>query len=159
LDPESFRPEAFCQKESGEDPRCLAYISLPSSHEYWGNLGVVGVEVELSWKDRARQVNDLARLYAVSGEHYSNCLIVGGNKSIVKSLRHALETISGKDVRLGEDDVVEIPLQVISQSLLVPRPERDRVHYARRSRRPALHQRHLRDVRRKVSGPVAKGTL
>ena len=47
-------------------PDALTYVFLPSSHEYWGNLGVVAVEVELSWKDRARQMNDLARQVSIS---------------------------------------------------------------------------------------------
>jgi len=107
--PNRFVQRRFAKMKVDKIPDALAYVSLPSAHEYWGNLGVVAVEVELSWKDRARQINDLARLYATSGKHFSNCLIVGGNKSIVKSLRHALETISGKEVRLSKDDVIEIP--------------------------------------------------
>ncbi len=34
---------------------------------------------------------------------------MGGNKSVVKSLRHALDRVAGKEVRLGKEDVVEIP--------------------------------------------------
>jgi len=107
--PNRFVHRRFSKMKVEKIPDALAYVSLPSSHDYWGNLGVVAVEVELSWKDRARQVNDLARLYATSGEHFSNCLIVGGNKSIVKSLRHALDRLSGKEVRLSKDEVIEIP--------------------------------------------------
>jgi hypothetical protein len=107
--PNRFVQRRFAKMKVDKIPDALAYVSLPSVHEYWGNLGVIAVEVELSWKARARQTNDLARLYATSGEHFSNCLIVGGNKSIVKSLRHALDTISGEKVRLDKDEVIEIP--------------------------------------------------
>jgi len=107
--PNRFVQRRFSKMKVNKIPDALAYVHLPSSHDYWGDLGVVAVEVELSWKDRARQVNDLARLYATSGEHFSNCLIVGGNKSIVKSLRHTLDGVSGKEVRLSKDVVIEIP--------------------------------------------------
>lgn len=107
--PNRFVQRRFSKMKVNKIPDALAYVSLQSSHEYWGDLAVVAVEVELSWKDRARQESDLARLYATSGEHFSNCLIVGGNKSIVKSLRHALERLAGKEVRLGKDEAIEIP--------------------------------------------------
>ena len=107
--PNRFVQRRFSKMKVEKIPDALAYVSLPSSHEYWGNLGVIAVEVELSWKDHARQVNDIARLYATSGEEFSNCFIVGGNKSIVKSLRHALDGVCGKEVRLSKDDVIEIP--------------------------------------------------
>jgi hypothetical protein len=107
--PNSFVQRSFSRIHVRKIPDALAYVSLPTSHEYWGDLAVVAVEVELSWKDRARQESDLARLYATSGEHFSNCLIVGGNKSIVRSLRHALDRLAGKEVRVGKEEVVEIP--------------------------------------------------
>jgi hypothetical protein len=107
--PNRFVQRAFSRIQVSKIPDALAYVSLPTSHEYWGDLAVVAVEVELSWKDRARQQNDLTRLYAASGEHFSNCLIVGGNKSVVRSLRHALDRLAGKEVRLGKEEVVEIP--------------------------------------------------
>ncbi len=107
--PNRFVQRAFSRIQVSKIPDALVSVSLPTSHEYWGDLAVVAVEVELSWKDRARQQNDLARLYATSGKHFSNCLIVGGNKSIVRSLRHALDRLAGKEVRLGKEEVVEIP--------------------------------------------------
>ena len=107
--PNRFVQRAFSRIQVSKIPDALVSVSLPTSHEYWGDLAVVAVEVELSWKDRARQQNDLARLYAASGKHFSNCLIVGGNKSVVRSLRHALDRLAGKEVRLGKEEVIEIP--------------------------------------------------
>lgn len=107
--PNRFVQRAFSRVQVSKIPDALIYVSLPTSHEYWGDLAVVAVEVELSWKTRARQENDLARLYDASGEYFSNCLIVGGNKSIVRSLRHALDRLAGKEVRVGKDEAIKIP--------------------------------------------------
>jgi hypothetical protein len=107
--PNSFVQRAFSRIQVPKIPDALAYVSLLTPDKYSGDLAVLAVEVELSWKDRARQESDLARLCATSGDYFSNCLIVGGNKSIVKSLRHALDKLSGKEVRLRKEEVIEIP--------------------------------------------------
>ncbi|MFQ5682424.1 MAG: hypothetical protein ACE5HC_04040 [Candidatus Binatia bacterium] len=107
--PNRFVQRAFSKAGISKIPDALASVSLPDEHEYWGDVAVVAVEVELSWKDRARQQSDLARIYDSSGKHYSNCLIVGGNRSVVRSLQYALAKLAGKEVRLGRDKVIEVP--------------------------------------------------
>lgn len=107
--PNSFVQRAFSRIQAPKIPDALAYVSLLSSQDCGAALAVVAVEVELSWKDRARQESDLARLCAASGDYFSNCLIVGGNKSVVRSLRHTLDRLAGKEVRWGKDEAIEIP--------------------------------------------------
>src|SRR2546425_12399565 len=82
--PNRFVQRRFSKMKVEKIPDALAYVSLPSSHDYWGNLGVVAGGGGGKWEERRREGNEQTPRYAPSREKIFNRLIVGGNKTTLK---------------------------------------------------------------------------